>query len=198
MKYNDNKVNKNNIFISENLKKLRKKHNLSTTEVGKIIGKTRQGYLNYENGTREIGINDLIKLSGFYNVPIDVIVSNPFTLKNNHTLAFRSFEQINGELKEIMPITISTIHDDIILVKKDDLNYLFFWKTNVNHKGHVMFFEYYNKHYVSKVYFNSYGGGLFFINDEPFYFNKAHSENLYFKGVYMSKLVKEMDINNFF
>ncbi len=70
----------NKLFISENLKKLRVSDTLSTTAVGKIIDKTRQGYLNYENGSREIGIYDLITLSGYYNVSIDVIVGNPFTL----------------------------------------------------------------------------------------------------------------------
>lgn len=188
----------NKLFISENLKRLRLSYNLSTTEVGKIIGKTRQGYLNYENGSREIGIFDLITLSGYYNVSIDVIVGNPFTLRNEKLLAFRTFEYVESELKEVMPITISTVHDDVICVKYDDLKLDFFWKTNTNQKGHDMIFEYYNKPYISKVFFNTTGGGHFYINSEPFYFNKAQAESIVFKGVFMSELIKITDIPHFF
>ena len=188
----------NKLFICENLKKLRLTYNLSTTEVGKIIGKTRQGYLNYENGSRDIGILDLITLSGYYNVSIDVIVGNPFTLKNEKLLAFRAFEYQENELKEVMATTISTVHDDIICVKFNDLKTEFFWKTNSNQHGHDMIFEYYNKPYISKVYYNSTGGGHFYINTLPFYFNKAQAESIVFKGVFISELNKITHIPHFF
>ncbi|MBI9009686.1 MAG: helix-turn-helix transcriptional regulator [Tenericutes bacterium] len=188
----------NRLFISENLKKLRIAHKLSTTDVGKIIGKSRQGYANYENGTREISIKDLVALSGFYNVSIDVIVGNPFTLRNDIALAFRSFETIESELKEVMPFTISTIHDDVICYKKNDLDMLFFWKTSLNQEDHIMLFNYYEKILVSKVFFKDNGDGHFYINDKPKYFNKAHAENIVFKGVLMADLHKYMDIPHFF
>ncbi len=186
------------LFISQNLKKLRLENQLSTTDVAKFLGKTRQGYINYENGSRVIGIYDLITLSGYYNVSIDVLVGNPFTLRNEKSLAYRTYEYVEGELKEIMPITISTIYDDVICVKYDDLNYQFFWKTNSHQKGRIMLFEYYNKPYVSKVFFKDQGGGHFYINEEPFYFNKARAENIVFKGVYMALINKEMSIPYFF
>ena len=188
----------NKLFVSQNLKKLRLSHKLSTTYVAKIIKKTRQGYLNYENGSREIGIYDLITLSGFYNVSVDVMVSNPFTLKNENLLAFRSFEFLDQELKEVMPITISSVNDDVICVKRDDHNFDFIWKTNTNQKGFVMLFEYYNKPFLSKVHYNHYGGGHFYIKGEPFYFNKAQAENICFKGVLMANLTKDIIVNNFF
>lgn len=188
----------NKLFISESLKRLRLKHDLSTTDVAKIISKSRQGYLNYETAAREIGIRDLITLSGFYNTSIDVIVGNPFTLRNNSSLSFRSYEMIDGALKEVMPYTISTMLDDVICVTEDELSRLFFWKTTTIQKGRIMLFEYYNKPYISKVHYNHYGGGHFYINDEPFYFNKAQAENIAFKGVLMSTLEKDMSIPNFF
>jgi len=188
----------NKLFISESLKRLRLKHNLSTTNVAKIIGKSRQGYLNYEVGAREIGIRDLITLSGFYNTSIDVIVGNPFSLRNDNSLSFRSYERIEGTLKEVMPVSISTVLDDVICVTEDELSKLFFWKTTTYQKGRVMLLEYYNKPYISKIHYNHYGGGHFYINDEPFYFNKAQAENIAFKGVLMSALEKEINIVNFF
>ena len=186
-------------FISASLKRLRLKHNLSTYDLAKVIEKTRQAYSNYENGIRDIGIYDLIKLSGFYNVSIDVIVGNPYALINENSLAYRTFEYVDGELKEVMPLTISTVRDDVIVVKQGDLRIDFFWRTNSNQKGHVMLFDYYNKPHISKVFYNpSGGGGHFYINDEPFYFNKARSENIIFKGVYFATLDKKMNIEHFF
>jgi transcriptional regulator with XRE-family HTH domain len=57
-----NEFDFNNLFISENLRRLRLLNNLTTTQVCKVINKTRQGYVNYENGSREISIHDLIGL----------------------------------------------------------------------------------------------------------------------------------------
>jgi transcriptional regulator with XRE-family HTH domain len=186
------------LFISENLKRLRLTHNLTTTKIATIIKKSRQGYLNYENGTREIGIQSLITLSGFYSVSIDEIVGNPFSLRNEKKLSFRTYELINDEYKLVMPLTISTINDDIICVKYNDLKIDFFWRTSTHQKGRVMLFEYYNRAYVSKVFFNSNGGGMFFLHDEPFNFTKAHAESIVFKGVFASSLAKEFNIVNYF
>lgn len=188
----------NRIFIGDNLKKLRKTHKLTMTEVGKIIGKSRQGYMYYEKGIREISVKDLITLSGFYNVSLDVIVANPYSLKSDKTIAFRSFTKGTDGLDEVMPITVSTIHDDVICYKADDNTFLFYWKTNQNQVGYEMIFDYYDKVYVSKVYYKSTGGGHFYINGEPRYFNKAHAENIVFKGVLMAKLDKYMEIPHFF
>ncbi|MBI9009323.1 MAG: helix-turn-helix transcriptional regulator [Tenericutes bacterium] len=188
----------NKFFISTSLKRLRVKHNLSTYDVAKIIEKSRQAYSNYETGLRDIGIYDLIKLSGFYNVSIDVIVGNPYALMNDKSIAYRYFEYVENELKEVMPLCISTIRDDVIVVKQNDLLSDFFWRTDTNQQSLVMLFDYYNKTYISKVFYNSSGGGHFYINEEPLYFNKARAENIIYKGVYFATLDKKMDIKHFF
>ena len=187
----------NKQFVSENLKKLRLSHKFSTSEVAKLIGKSRQGYVNYESGTREIGLNDLVTLSGFYNTSIDVITGNPHTLANDNILSFRSFENAVDGLVEVMPYSVSTIHDDVICYSESDHKLRFFWKTNQNQEGHVMMFDYYDKTYVSKVFLKPAGGGHFYIDNKPKYFNKAHSENIVFKGVLMADLNKYMNIPNF-
>ena len=61
-----------------------------------------------------------------------------------------------------MQISISTINDDMIAYKKSDLEIDFFWRTQKNQKNRVMLFEYYDRVYVSKVYFNKDHGGFFF------------------------------------
>ncbi len=188
----------NNLFISENLKRLRLLNNLSTVQIGKVINKSRQGYVNYENGSREISIHDLITLSGFYNVNVDELIGNPYSNRNDKRLTFRSFEYLNNVIEPSQQMVLSTINDDVIVVKKNELEIDFYWRTQTNQHNHVMLFEYYDKTYTSKVFLNKDKGGIFFINDEPKYFTKANAENMLFKGVYMATLNKNFVIENFF
>lgn len=190
--------NYNKTFIGINLKNLRTSYKLTKEDVAKIIGKSMSGYDKYENGVRDISINDLIKLSGFYNVSLDVICANPFSHRSETVLSFLGFKNEEGEAISTRPYKISTIYDDVIVYEEDELTYLFFWKTNVNNDGHVMLFHYYDKAYVSKIFYNGKGGGHFYINGKPRYFNKAHAENILMRGVLMGKLKKEFVIDNFF
>lgn len=188
----------NNLFISENLKRLRLANNLSTVQVAKIIGKSRQGYVNYETGAREISIHDLITLSGFYNVRVDDIIGNPYSNRTDKVLTFRTFEVHDDKIIPAMQLSLSTANDDMIALKKSDQEINFFWRTQKNQDNRVMLFEYYDRIYVSKVFFNKEKGGFFFINEMPHYFTKANAENLIFKGVYASTLTKDLIIENFF
>jgi transcriptional regulator with XRE-family HTH domain len=193
-----NEFDFNNLFISENLRRLRLLNNLTTTQVCKVINKTRQGYVNHENGSREISIHDLITLSGFYNVNVDELIGNPYSNRNEKRLAFRTYQHSNHEIEPTNQMIVSTINDDVIAVSKNDLEVDFYWRTQTNQHNHVMLFEYYDKTYTSKVFFNKDKGGFFFINDEPKFFTKANAENLLFKGIYMATLKKEFSIENFF
>jgi transcriptional regulator with XRE-family HTH domain len=188
----------NNLFISENLKRLRLSHNLTTTHVANVIKKSRQGYLNYENGSREIGIHDLIKLSNFYGVSLDHITGNPFSNRSDNKLAFRTYEVIEKELKRVLPSSINTEYDDVILVRYNEHKIDFFWRTQTYHKNHVMLFEYYSRPYVSKIFYNTDGSGSFFINDEILNFTKAQAENLIITGICAGSISKEFQIPNFF
>jgi transcriptional regulator with XRE-family HTH domain len=188
----------NNVFISENLKRLRLAHNLTTTHVANVIKKSRQGYLNYENGTREIGIHDLVKLSQFYGVSIDHITGNPFSSKNNNTLAFRTYEFVDNELKQVLPFSINTQHDDVILLRHSDHKIDFFWRTQTYQKNQLLLFSYYNRTYVSKIFYNTDGSGSFFIHDELFNFTKSQSENIIISGIYAGSISQNFQIPNFF
>ena len=188
----------NNLFICENLKRLRLAHNLTTTHVANVIKKSRQGYLNYENGSREIGIHDLIKLSQFYGVSIDHITGNPFSNRNKNTLAFRTYEIVDNEFKQVLPFSINAENDDVILVRYNEHKIDFFWRTQTYHKNRVMLFSYYNRTYVSKVFYNTDGSGSFFIHDELFNFTKTQSENLIITGIYAGSISQDFQIPNFF
>ena len=177
--------NYDKLFIGINLRRLREKYKLTQTKVGEIIGKSRQAVDHYERGQREISINDLITLSGFYSVSLDILVGNPFSTQSDNTLSFLGFEKHSGDAKQIAPITISTIYDDVICYREDDYTILFFMKSNAYQVDKLLLFDYYDKTYVSKVYYNTKGGGHFYIDGTPKYFNKAHSENILVRGVLM-------------
>lgn len=188
----------NNLFICENLKRLRLAHNLTTTHVANVIKKSRQGYLNYENGSREIGIHDLIKLSQFYGVSIDHITGNPFSSRNKNTLAFRTYEIVDNEFKQVLPFSINAENDDVILVRYNEHKIDFFWRTQTYHKNRLMLFSYYNRTYVSKIFYNTDGSGSFFIHDELFNFTKVQAENLIISGIYAGSIAQDFHIPNFF
>ena len=121
-----------------------------------------------------------------FNIAKSIIVK----LFNQKLITIDEFSIIINKLASTYGITSDN--------KKSDLEIDFFWRTQKNQKNRVMLFEYYDRVYVSKVYFNKDHGGFFFINEEPLYFTKANAENLIFKGVYASTLKKDLVIENFF
>ena len=186
------------IYICANLKKLRESNKLSNSDIAKIIGKSRQGYINYETGAREIGIQDLVTLSNYYNISLDELVGNPFLLRRLSKLQFRSYEYVDGQLEIVSPIIISAMNNDIVVVKKNDYQLDFFWKTQLYHKNRVMLFDYFDKPYASKIYYNSDNSGFFLLKDEHITFNKAQSESIIIKGVFISSMTKEVHVEHFF
>lgn len=62
-------------ILSENLKILRKKYNLTQLDVANQLGIGRTTYLSYEKGTNEPNINLLIKLSNLFSITIDELLS---------------------------------------------------------------------------------------------------------------------------
>lgn len=64
-------------YLSENLRALRKRMELSQEELAEKVGLNRGNIASYENGSAEPKICNLIKIAHLYNVPIhDLIHSN--------------------------------------------------------------------------------------------------------------------------
>src|SRR5690554_7700895 len=59
------------IYLASNLKLLRKYRKMSQEDVAKELGLTRSSYSGYENGVAEPGIENLVKMSKFYRIPMD-------------------------------------------------------------------------------------------------------------------------------
>lgn len=49
-------------------------NDLTQEDIAKILNTTKQGYGRYENGTRKLPIEHLIKLCEFYNLSSDYIL----------------------------------------------------------------------------------------------------------------------------
>jgi len=61
-----------------NFKELRKKHNLTQTQVAEYLNTTHQTYNNYENEKYQPSIEMLIKLANLYHTTIDYLVGRDY------------------------------------------------------------------------------------------------------------------------
>lgn len=58
----------------QRLRDLREDHDLTQTQVAKMLGMSQTGYSKYETGENDIPTSILIKLAIFYNTSIDYLL----------------------------------------------------------------------------------------------------------------------------
>ena len=58
----------------ERLRNVREDHDLTQSELGRLLDKSQQGYNHIEAGRSELKIDDLIKLCKFYNLSADYLI----------------------------------------------------------------------------------------------------------------------------
>ena len=56
------------------IRDLREDHELTQTQIAKILGMSQTGYSKYEPGENDIPTSILIRLSRFYNTSIDYLL----------------------------------------------------------------------------------------------------------------------------
>ncbi len=61
-------------MIGENLKFLRKNKKISQEELANELGLTRSSYSGYENGVAEPNVQNLLKFSEYFGLPVDVLI----------------------------------------------------------------------------------------------------------------------------
>ena len=69
----------------ERIKNVREDHDLTQTQVGRLLDKSQQGYNHIEMGRAELKIDDLIRLCKFYDLSADYLIGltdNPISYKN--------------------------------------------------------------------------------------------------------------------
>ena len=60
--------------IGGRLKKLRLEKKLIQSQVADVLGISRNSYTQYENNTRNISIELLVRLADYYNISLDYLV----------------------------------------------------------------------------------------------------------------------------
>ncbi len=63
------------------IRNLREDHDLTQTQIAKILGMSQTGYSKYETGENDIPTTILIKLSRYYDVSIDYLLGETNTEK---------------------------------------------------------------------------------------------------------------------
>lgn len=63
-----------NIQLAQNLRTLRKHHNLTQTHMSAMLNISRQAYSNYETGKRTPDLDTLLYLSRFYRISLNELV----------------------------------------------------------------------------------------------------------------------------
>lgn len=62
-------------LLAKNMKYLRTASGLKQEELSSVLNLSRQAYSNYENMKRMPDLDCLIRLSGFYRISLDILVS---------------------------------------------------------------------------------------------------------------------------
>lgn len=86
-------------YLSSNIKFLRQKNNLTQEDISKIVNKSRVLVSQWESDAREITTEDIIKLSNYFNIPMDSLVGKDLRIKDND---FDELELLFNKNKDIL------------------------------------------------------------------------------------------------
>ncbi len=106
-------------YISSNIKYLRLKNKLTQEDISKAVQKTRNLVNQWESSKRGIRLEDVAKLSEFFDVPMSYLLykdlrNNDNTNTNLEIYIIRNIDLLNQNDK----VNIKTIIDK----RKDDIN----------------------------------------------------------------------------
>ena len=70
-------------YLSSNIKYLRLSKNLTQEQLSKIVDKSRVLISQWESDSREITTEDIIKLSDYFNIPMDILIGKDLRIQDN-------------------------------------------------------------------------------------------------------------------
>ena len=70
-------------YLSTNIKYLRQQRGLTQEELANTVGKARSLVSQWESDDRGITTEDIIKLSDYFNIPMDTLVGKDLRIENN-------------------------------------------------------------------------------------------------------------------
>lgn len=80
-------------FLSTNIKFLRISRNIKQDELAELVGKNRSLISQWESGSKEITVRDIIKLSNFFNVSMQDLVGKDLRLKQDQTSVEKKLDE---------------------------------------------------------------------------------------------------------
>ena len=86
-------------FLSTNIKYLRQINNLKQEDIANIVGKARSLVSQWESDDREITTEDIIKLSNYFKIPMDLLVGKDLRIKDEN---FDELEILFNKHKDIL------------------------------------------------------------------------------------------------
>ncbi len=121
-----------NMTFGENLKKIRKRANLSQTELAKLLEINQYNISFWEIGRSEPNIEQIIKLSDILNVPTDYLLGKDVILTSNDEEFKIVTNHFKQDIEDEMLNELITLYSSITNEKKKDLLQLVKSLTNLS------------------------------------------------------------------
>lgn len=105
------------VFLSTNLKLLRKVRKMSQEDVAQELGLTRSSYSGYENGVAEPGIGNMIRMSRFFKISLDDLVKQDLgELSDSDWESIKKgvFADVKGKKLRVLTSVVSEENEDLI------------------------------------------------------------------------------------
>ena len=118
--------------FGENLKKLRKRANLSQTELAKLLEINQYNISFWEIGRSEPNIEQLIKLSNILNVPTDYLLGKDVILTSSEEEFQTVTNHFMQDIEDEMLTELISLYSSITSEKKKDLLQLVKSLTNLS------------------------------------------------------------------
>ena len=107
-------------FISSNIKYLRLQKGLTQEDLANIVNKSRVLISQWESDSREITTEDIIKLSDYFNVPMDNLVGKDLRVHQNNS--FDELELLFDKHKDILTDSDKNIIKTVIEERKKEID----------------------------------------------------------------------------
>lgn len=105
------------MYFSTNIKLLRKNRKLSQEDVAKSLGLTRSSYSGYENGVAEPSLENLIRISDYYKIPLDDLIKKDLSkLSETEWNAIQSgiYVDAKGQKLRVLTANVSADNEEVI------------------------------------------------------------------------------------
>ena len=109
-------------YLSTNIKYLRLSNKLTQDDISKIVGKSRVLISQWESDEREITTEDVIKLSNYFNIPMDKLVGVDLRLLNESEKIQTKNEILFNKSKDLLTESDWNIINAIIEQRKKEID----------------------------------------------------------------------------